>query len=520
MQQQSTEKKIRANLKENEKAYKELKKIEMDNYGGSFTKQIEALDNSTKLMDDSFNTFNRESTKMGLGPLVQSFAEIQTELKNWISSRSYLSDSIIERKKKDFLEGGFFNEKRGEKFCSIVSANLPASHVKAVEELKNLQNKIVDERKLGNFPMKDIDEHEKLLRKAHNELSTFVYSKMDRNYESTKKIKRSLVEFEKFTSFSTFHIEGSSKSTDESKQNLVARSLGTEKDQITRLPKGLGFETLRSLPSNQAPGPSNFAIGGFTLFALAATWYLMRQNAKTKEKPVEEKFNTEELKKISPLFGNENIKIENQNVHFNDFQEELVENIKRFFKDYKNIKTTENDKGLTLNFKNLSAREGKEVFSKFLKEFKDDLNKLAELSQQKRIEEELQIKRNQNEQKKINDLNNSKNIIRTSFDKIEEIKNTNGNESKKNKDIDEQTKKIRANLKILDGETLDSKYITILLENSQKLSTLTKDSIDTTAHQAREAKYGVNPRDPSTNPVTPNATATATATVTNKRSPG
>ena len=119
MQQQSTEKKIRANLKENEKAYKELKKIEMDNYGGSFTKQIEALDNSTKLMDDSFNTFNRESTKMGLGSLVQSFAEIQTELKNWISSRSYLSDSIIERKKNDFLEGGFFIEKRAEKFYSI-----------------------------------------------------------------------------------------------------------------------------------------------------------------------------------------------------------------------------------------------------------------------------------------------------------------------------------------------------------------------------------------------------------------
>ena len=250
--------------------------------------------------------------------------------------------------------------------------------------------------------------------------------------------------------------------------------------------------------------------GTIAVLTLLAGRYISRQlNAKAQEKPVEEKFNTEELKKISPLFGNENIKIENQNVHFNDFQEELVENIKRFFKDYKNIKTTENDKGLTLNLKNLSAREGKEVFSKFLKEFKDDLNKLAELSQQKRIEEELQIKRKQNEQKKINDLNNSKNIIRISFDKIEEIKNTNGNESKKNKDIDEQTKKIRANLKILDGETLDSKYITILLENSQKLSTLTKDSIDTTAHQAREAKYGVNPSDPSANPASRNATNTA-----------
>ena len=40
MQQQSTEKKIRANLKENEKAYNELKKLKVDNYGGSFIQKV------------------------------------------------------------------------------------------------------------------------------------------------------------------------------------------------------------------------------------------------------------------------------------------------------------------------------------------------------------------------------------------------------------------------------------------------------------------------------------------------
>jgi hypothetical protein len=270
------------------------------------------------------------------------------------------------------------------------------------------------------------------------------------------------------------------------------------------------------LPLKEAPGLSNSAIGAgaFTLLALAAaTWYWMRQNAKTKEKPVEEKFNPENLKIISPLFGNENIKIENQienqKVHFNDFQEKLVENIKLFFKDYKNIKTTENDKGLTLNLKNLSAREGKEVFSKFLKEFKDDLNKLAELSQQKRIEEELQKTIDRNEKQKINDLIELKNIILESFKKIETIENTRGgNESKKKNDIDLQTKRIRANLKILDGKELNPQYIEILLDNSEKLSTSTNDPIDITAHQARKIKYTAeaNPSDPSTNPASLNAT--------------
>ena len=504
---------------------KNLKEFKHGNYDESFTKEIKEYEISSKKeikkIEDSLENIKGKN-RIDEVENLQALKETQDLITKIHQDAKVISDKIFNKKKEDFLNGKFSNIllKAADKFIdmenvirsAVKNANFPAYHIKDVEAIKELREIINYEREQGNLPLEAIYNLKTVLEDSHKKIIYSAASMPLKNKQSKsgQNLVRSLEEFARFTSFSTFHIEGSSNSDDKSRQTL--EEVLSRKNYISDLPKGLfGSNPSQSLPSNEAPRPSNSAIGAgaVTLLALAATWYWMRQNAKTKEKPVEEKFNTKELKKISPLFGNENIKIESQNVYFNNFSNELYKDIKTFFPDSdKDIKATIKDKGLTLILsENLSAKKGKEVFGEFLKEFKDDLNKHAELSQQKRIEEELQIKRNQNEQKKINDLNNSKNIIRTSFEKIEEIKNTSGNESKKNKDIDEQTKKIRANLKILDGEELNPQYIKILLENSQKLSTSTNNPIDITAHQARETKYttGANPTDPSTNPASLNA---------------
>jgi|GEM_PF-6304577 len=503
---------------------KYLKKIEHANYGKLFTEEIEEYKISSKkeikIIDTLLKNFkDKKSTDEKANFL--DLIEVRSLIKKTHLDSEVLDEKIYNEQKKDFLNGKFsgYLFKKADKYTkmenvirsAVKNANLPASHIKDVEAIKELRKEINSEREKGNLPLEAIPNLKTLLEDSHKKIIDSV-ALMNMQGESAQKLVSSLGEFGRYASRPESEIEGSSNSDDKSRQT-PEEALFTK---ISDLPKGFkglfGPIPSKSLPLKEAPGLSNSAIGAgaFTLLALAAaTWYWMRQNAKTKEKPVEEKFNPEDLKIISPLFGNENIKIENQKVHFNDFQEELVENIKRFFKDYKNIKTTENDKGLTLNLKNLSAREGKEVFSKFLKEFTDDLNKHAELSQQKRNEEELQKTIDRNEKQKINDLIELKNIILESFKKIETIENTRGgNESKKNNDIDLQTKRIRANLKILDDKELNPQYIKILLENSQKLSTSTNDPIDVTAHQARETKYtaGANPSDPSTNPASLNAT--------------
>jgi hypothetical protein len=496
MQQQSIEKKIRDNLKENEEAYINLKKLEMDNYAGLFTQEIKELKKLTKLMDDSFNTFNRESTKMDQASLIQSFVEIQTELKNWISRRSDLSDLIIERKKNDFLKGGFFREERGEKFYSIVSADLPESYNKEVEVLKNKQNKIVYERELGNFPLEAIEEHEKLLRKAHKNLSNFIYFKMDRNSESTKKLKRSLAEFEKFTSFPVFKIEGSDNFD-------TSRNLGDVAGNNPFGAKGHGLPPLKNSP--QVGGFDFLFYGTIAVLTLLAGRYISRQlNTQTKEKPVEEKFNIEELKKISPLFGNENIKIENQNIYFNNFSNELYRDIKTFFPDSdKDIKASIKDKGLTLILsENLSAKKGKEVFSKFFKQFENNFVKeFKDISKRKDDEEKLIFQKSE-----IRDLK-------------ELINNNIGDRY----NIQQNPKKaglIREYLNSLDNnKALNLDDLKFISDNSKKLFDITNNEEDKKSFEARQKKYIAEDKrlkNPGSNPVTPNATAT----VIDARSPG
>jgi hypothetical protein len=496
MQEQSIEKKIRDNLREIEEVYNNIKKFKMDNYAGLFTQEIKELENSTKLMDASFNTFKHESKEMDQASLEKSFVKIQTEFKNYTSRRSDLGELIIERKKNDFLKGGFFNEKRGEKFYSIVSADLPESHNKEVEVLKNKQNKIVYERELGNFPMEAIEEHEKLLRKAHKNLSNFIYFKMDRNSESTKKLKRSLAEFEKFTSFPVFKIEGSDNFD-------TSRNLGDVTGNNPFGAKGHGLPPLKNSP--QVGGFDFLFYGTIAVLTLLAGRYISRQlNTQTKEKPVEEKFNPEDLKIISPLFGNKNIEIKNQNVYFNNFSSELYKDIKNFFPDSdKDINASIKDKGLTLTLsKDLSAKKGNEVFSKFFKQFESNFVKeFKDISKRKDDEEKLIFQKSE-----IRDLK-------------ELINNNIGDRY----NIQQNPKKaglIREYLNSLDNnKALNLDDLKFISDNSKKLFDITNNEEDKKSFEARLEKYfAENKRlkNPSSNPVTPNATAT----VIDARSPG
>jgi len=495
---------------------KNLKEYKHGNYNKLFTKEIKEYEISSKkeikIIEDSLENIKGKNRIDEMENL-QALKKVQDLITKIHQDAKVISDKIFKKKKEDFLNGKFSNSllKTAVKFIdmenvirsAVKNANLPASHIEDVEAIKELSNAINSEREQGNFPLEDIRKLETVILGSHKKifLSTDFMPLKNKQSKSGQNLVRSLEEFKKFTSFSTFHIEGSSKSTDESKQNLLDKLFGNGRDDMTaKLPNGsTGSKPLQSLPSNQAPVPSNFAIGAVTLLALAATWYWMRQNAKTKEKPVEEKFNTKELKKISALFGNENIKIESQNVYFNNFSNELYKDIKTFFPDSdKDIKATIKDKGLTLILsENLSAKKGKEVFSKFLKQFESNFVKeFEDISKRKDAEEKLRLQKEE-----IKDL--------------KELINTNIGDRYNIQQNPKKAGLIRDYLNNLDTKALNLDDLKFISDNSKKFYGITNNEEDKKASEAREATYnkalsrsqsaGVNPSDPSTNPASLNA---------------
>ena len=310
---------------------------------------------------------------------------------------------------------------------------------------------------------------------------------MDKNSESTKKLIRSIEEFEKFTKFPTFIIPGSDNNhidTESSEGGSFDKSgnlrIDFSRDATTgnnpffqNDAKGHGLPPLKGSP--RIGGYDFLFYGTIAALTLLAGRYISKQlNAKAQEKPVEEKFNTEELKKISPLFGNENIAIAPQKVQFNNFQKKLAEDIERFFKDYENIKTTINDKGLTLNLKNLSAKKGNKVFSTFLEEFKDDF-----------VNEFKDIPKRQDAEKK---LVSQKEEIRD----LKELVNNNIGDTYNILQNPKKAELIRKYLKELDE--LDTKVknlddLKFIRDNSKKFHEITKDPEDEETFKAREEKY-------------------------------
>ncbi len=355
-----------------------------------------------------------------------------------------------------FIDGFFRMEKLKIKLLLKELESLDIeSYKKAIEEQKKTANIIDNSFKKFERRTKGMDETS--LRKSFDEFE--------------KKFQKNLREW---TSKTKVLIDLKKKMRDDLKKKMRENKFPTfvipdAKGGIDRLSQN--HTTGPGLPPKQdAPriGGYDFLFyGTITALTLLAGRYILKQlNTKTEEKPVEEKFNTEELKEISTLFGNENIAIAPQIVQFNNFQKKLAEDIERFFKDYENIKTTINDKGLTLNLRNLSVKEGYKVFSKFLEEFKDALvSEFKDIHKRQDAEKELVLQKG-----KIRDLK-------------ELVNNNIGNPKK--------AELIRVYLNDLDklatevGDKDDFKFIT---NYSKKLYGITKNPKDEKTFNARKKK--------------------------------
>jgi hypothetical protein len=362
-----------------------------DNYKGNYTKQIEKqigrfvnLKNSV----DKYENYDDISLEV-----LNKFKE---EAEDIIKYESALNALVLKAKKEDFQKNEYpgFLESEAVGYLSMKSEHFPQFHYVNRAKIDSLHKEIIGQREIGEFPEKTIDEHGELVKKSYTELEHHI-CKLDKNSDEFKGLN---IQYNK-----AIEIGGKGKG-ESPKRPDHSRPINGATRPVRGLNCSINGATpsdYKSLPPLEKPPYDFLFYGTIAVLTLLAGRYISRQlNTQTKEKPVEEKFNIKELKKISPLFGNENIKIENQNVYFNNFSKELYEKIKNFFPDsHKNIKARINQKGLTLILsKNLSAKEGNKVFSKFLEQFKDDfVNEFKDIFERQDAKKNLTSEQEKNE---------------------------------------------------------------------------------------------------------------------------
>lgn len=226
------------------------------------------------------------------------------------------------------------------------------------------------------------------------------------------------------------------------------------------------FAPTKSSPSIGSLGMMVSA--GVTFLAIHFTRRFLNNRNKEKEPEIkpERKLKTKDINtKLSSILD-DNIKFDSikSSIEFNNFSPDLCQKMATFFRNEElgdNV-SYEVNKGLTLKKLNeLLAEKSKEVFNKFLTEFKDDLDlEKQQIAQKKQAEED-----SRKQQQAIMELQE---LVNKAIAEVVNIKKSEGDKSRSSKPKEQKEQKIISKkVKAMENYAIDVKKFESILSHEQ-----------------------------------------------------